>query len=454
MRRMTLWAFGAAVLVGGWVALFEREERDPEEGEPVFDIGAGEIASLTLERPGEPAVRVVRAADGFSVAAGNEGPAPADPSEVDLLFQNAASLRFEREIPRATGDLSAFGLDPPDLVVRIETGSGFRTAGFGGETPASGRRYLQSGEAVLVVPAFARDNFARTAWDLRDKRIFRFEHPAARGLRLTAGGETVEIEREEGRWRIRRPFAFAADPYAASGLVSRLLDAEMLGLADPGDQGYPFAGEGLGAELDLAVGPEERPESRTVRFGAPSSDPLGVFARVEGEPLVFVVESSLRDELEAAVTNGLEGLRSFRLFRFAAFRAVSLDISGPDGDFAFRRRDAESGREWTLGARDGEAVILDLTAVEDLLYGLTSLDADGVGGEDLPPTGAVWRFHIREESEATGELEEPETVRVAVARTGEAWVLREGDARVLALAAGRWEAMTGLIEAARAAPEP
>ena len=449
MRRMTLWALGAAALVGGWVALFETGDPGPEDGEPVFAVPAPDIAAVTLERPGEPPVRVARTEDGFAVAAGDEEPAPADPTEADLLFQNAASLRFERELGPATGDLSAFGLDPPGLVVRIETGTESRAAGFGGETPTPGRRYLRSGEAVLVVPAFARDNFARSAWDLRDQRVFRFEHPAARRLQLTAGGETVEIERAEGRWWIRRPFAFAADPWAASQLASRILDAEMLGLAAPGAGEDPFAGEELRAALDLAVRPEERPESRTLRFGAPSRDPLGVFARVEGDPLVFVVAGSLRDELEAAVANGLEELRSLRLFRFAAYSAATLDLGGPEGDFAFRRRDAEAGRQWTLG---DEA--LDRAAVEDLLYGLNSIEAEAIGGEALPAAEAVWTITVREESEATGELGEPESVRIAVAGDGAAWALREGDARALELAPGAWAAVGDLLAAARAVPEP
>lgn len=463
MRRTTLAALLFTLVVAGWIALFERDAPDLEDGEAVFAWAEEDILAVEIERPGEPVVRLSREEDGFLVAEGDASPAPADAVEADLLLQNVTSLRFERRIEAVSDDLLAdFGLGPPGLVVRVVGETGEASAGFGDETPAPGNRYLLADQAVLVVPAFARGNFDKKGWDLRDKRVFRFESPAARGLRLTAAGETVELAREAGSWRIVRPFGFAADPYEASGLATRLLDAGMLGLApetgEDGDEEDPFglAAPRLTAGLDLAVGPEEIAVSRTIRFGGASRTPPGVFARVAGEPLVFVVSEALVEELAESAAEGLSGLRSLRLFGFAAFRAAELRLDAPDGETVFRRVDGEAGREWTMATEAADPIPADATAVEDLLYALNSTDAEGVGGEALAETGANWTITVTEENDGSGGSAEsgPESVRIAVAETGGAEARRTGDDRTLVLSAETWDEVAALLSAARTPEAP
>ena len=460
MRRTTVLALLAALLVGGWIWLFERGEPESGDGQPVFEVEPDEVLAVAIERPEEPDLRLSRQGDGFLVGEGDGAPAPADGTEADLLLQNVASLRSGRELPEVPdGDLAAFGLDPPGLTIRITTGAGSAAAGFGDETPAPGNRYLRFGDSVLVVPAFARDNFDRDAWDLRDKRVFRLETPAARGLRLTAAGETVELVREAGVWSIVRPFRFAADAYEASGLANRLLDVEMTGLAPPPAEAeedpFGFDRPRLTAELDLAVGPEETAASRTIHFGSESGGPAGIFARVGSEPAVFVVPKSLVEELEEGVTGGLSALRSLRLFRFAAFRAIELRVGNADGETVFRRRDGAEGREWTVEAGGAETAPADSEAVDDLLYKLNSTDAEAVAAAGLPDDGARWTISVREEVEGSEDPAEAaaESVRIAVAAGGEAQALRTGDERALRLAPAAWEEITGLLAAARTPAE-
>jgi hypothetical protein len=466
MRRTTLLALLAAAAVGGWIALFEREEPTPDAGEPVFDLDEAAIRAIEIERPGDPVVRLTRDGEGFAVAE-DAGPASAaDSGEVDLLLQNVDSLRFEREIEEVdAGGLAAFGLAPPGLAVRVfpendPPGAAPLAAGFGDETPAAGNRYLVVGDRVLVTSAFARDNFDLSAWDLRDKRIFRLDTPAARRLRLTTNeGTTVEIARNEGVWRIVRPFRFAADPYEASQFASRLLDAAMTGVAP---EEAPVAEDSFGldvprltAELHLVAGTEEEEVSRTVHFGGASRTPPGVFARVEADPLVFVVGTPLFETLREGSETELAGLRSLDLFGFAGFQAVALRVESPDGITTFQRREGEEGREWTMVRGDDPPVVVDTVAVEDLLYRLNSTEAEDIGGESLPATGAAWTIAVTEAVADGGDVREtePETVRLRISAGGEVRALRGGDERTLALGAESWRELTGLLAAAQTPPE-
>ena len=465
MRRTTLLALLAAVAVAGWIALFEREETAANDGRPVFDLNETEILAVEIERPGEPVVRLARDGAGFVVAEGDGPESAAAPSEVDVLLQNVAALGFEREIEGVgAADLGQFGLAPPGLAVRVFPRDGGPdaeplVAGFGDETPAAGNRYLSLGSRVLVASAFARDNFDLGAWDLRDKRVFRLEAPAARRLLLTAGdGTTAEISREQGVWSILRPYRFAADPYEASQLASRLLDAAMAGVAPDGaeaeEDAFGLGSPRLTAELDLVVGPEEDAVSRTVRFGGESLSPPGVFARSGADSLVLVVGTPLFDALHEAAETGMEDLRSLDLFRFAAFRAVALLVRSPDGELIFERREGEEDREWTMVRGDAPPVVVDTVAVEDLLYKLNSTKAEDIGGESLPATGAAWTIAVTEEIEESGEDSEadPETVRLTVTGDGEVRALRAADERTLVLGSEPWRAITELLAAAQLPP--
>ena len=468
MRRTTLLALLAAAGVAGWIALFERDEPTAEEGKPVFDLDEAAIGAVAIERPGEPAVRLTREGEGFVVTEGDRPPSPADSGEVDLLLQNLGSLRYQREIEGAeAGDFADFGLAPPGLGVRVfprpdPSGAEPLVAGFGDETPAAGNRYLRLGDRVLVVSAFARDNFDRSAWDLRDKRVFRLDAPAARRLRLTTGdGAAAELARVEGVWSILLPYRFAADPYKASQLAAQLLDAVMTGLApDPGEEpGDPFGlnAPRLRAELRLVVGPQEEEVSRALRFGEESSTPPGVFARLESDPSVFVVGKPLFDALREGAETALADLRSLDLFRFAGFRAVRLVVQGPEGEARFERRDGEEGREWTMANGGAAPVVVDTVAVEDLLYKLNSTEAEGVGGEQLPSDGAGWTIAVTEATEGpeAATTSEPERVRLTVSESGAVEALRAGDERTLLLSPEAWEEITTLLATARTSvPQP
>lgn len=465
MRRTTVAAVALAALVGGWLLLFERERGESEDGTPVFAVEEEAIAAVTIERPGEPPVRLARDGAGLVVTVGDGEPAPADATEADNLLQNVVSLRSGRSLgERDAEELAGFGLAPASLEVRVEAEDGLLDrVGFGAETPTEGNRYLLRRGSVLVVPAFAHDNFDKDGWDLRDRRVFRFAgaSPLARRLRLVADGEAVELRRDAGVWRIVEPFAFAADSFGASQLASRLLDARMTGLVEKGSEAATEAAAGLEAprlvaELDVVAGEDDALAGRTVRFGGPSRSPPGVFARLDGDPAVFVTPTPLVEELSGAVAGELVAVRSLSVFGFAAFRAVGLAVESPEGLTRFARRDGEDGREWVMDAGDGaDRVVVDGVAVDDLLFALTSLEADEVGGAALPEGGGRWTVEVREDRsgfDAEAEAAGPETVRFRVG-DGQVHALRAGDARTLVMADAAWGEFLNLLEAAAARPE-
>ncbi len=435
MKRSTLLALLFAAAVGGWILLFEQGDPEAEEADRVFGIEVETIEEVTLARPGFPEVRLARDGDGFTVAGGNGNPAPADETEADLLLQNVASLAFERRLDRS--DSTDFGLDPAALVITVRGGGQARTALLGDETLAGGNRYLGFEDQVLVVPARAYQNFDRSAWDLRDLRVFRGA-PEIRELRLIADDNEVALSRSGGDWTITAPFRLAADPFSAAQLSGQLADLRMTALAGGGDSGAEAPR--LRAEVTLDRGGEI--ETRTVVFG--DDRPPGVFARIEGDPLAFVVAEEPVKELEEAARTGLETIRSLRLFDFPVWLVNEAGFEGPDGEILFRRSDDGEATHWTL-AGDPEPLVG--AGVEDLLYRLISTDAEMVGDE--PPAGDEpdWTIRVREE-----DASQPGTVRFWTSGD-EVEALREGDERVLVLTREAWDEIRALLDAAAEPPE-
>ena len=198
-------------------------------------------------------------------------------------------------------------------------------------------------------------------------------------------------------------------------------------------------------------GPNEQKAVRTIHFGRESRSPPGTFARIE-PGLVFIVDKPLHDALREAADTELESLRHLRLFQFAGFRAVALQVTSPGGDFLFQRREGEGGRKWTMEIGGSDRTVVDTVAVENLLYKLNSTDASGVGDGDLPQEGDEWIIAVTEE---IGDIDGVETVRLTVSGTGEARALRPGDERTLAVSADAWRTIASLFATARTpAAEP
>ncbi len=433
VKRGTLLALAFAAAVGGWILLFERGEPESgDETERVFGVEADEIDEITLTRPGLPEVRLRRGAEGFLVASGDRDPVPADPAEADSLLQNVAALGFTRTL-EAGSNADDFGLDPPALRLGVTAGDETWSAAFGDETLTGGSRYLRFQDAALLTPAHSFRNFDRSAWDLRDLRVFRGD-PAVRGMRLRAGDREAALVREGGDWSIAVPFRIAADPFSASQLAGTLADLRMLALAE----GETIETPRLVAEIDLDRGDGET-GTRAVVFGA--DRPPGVLAQVVGDPLAFVVAAEPVEELEDALGSGLESIRSLRLFDLPVWQVDEMRFESDDAEIAFLRTEDEEATVWTLA--DGESPP-DSGAVEDLLHRLSRTEAEAVGG--APADALVdpdWIVRLRRE-----DASEPATVRFQVGPE-RVQALRDGDERVLLLPRGEWDGIRALLDAAR-----
>ncbi len=208
-------------------------------------------------------------------------------------------------------------------------------------------------------------------WDLPEERLTR--------LTLTRGGETVEFERTEStRWRMVKPDAYPADPFAVNGAAGELTDLKRASVdsaeANPADYGLekPVAT----AKLTWTdAGDPTVVRTRAIEFGVdiPGTDITA--ARVQGQTKVLFVPKTVL----AAVRKPVDDFRSRDVFDGSTAGVDRVEILRGRGRLVLARRD---GAWWLL---EPMSDLADTAEADRLVGQLTGLRANAFlhSGEDL-----------------------------------------------------------------------
>src|SRR5262245_48472410 len=198
-------------------------------------------------------------------------------------------------------------------------------------------------------------------WDLPEDRVTR--------LTLTRGSETLEFDRKEGApWRMVKPDAYPADPFAVNGVVSELAELRRSG-GDTADAKVADYGlEKPVAKATLAWTDAEdakAPRTRTIEFGleVPGTDIAA--ARVEGQDTVLFVPTTAL----AAVRKPVDEFRSKEIFGGSPSQVSRVEILRGRGRLVLSRKDGA----WWLS--EPVTDLADATEAEKMVSELTALRA-------------------------------------------------------------------------------
>ncbi|MCF7993049.1 MAG: DUF4340 domain-containing protein [Thiohalocapsa sp.] len=140
------WLINAGLLVVVAVlaaaATLEGEQADAQTR--LTPLPAAEIERIRLQRAGEPAIVLERAALGWRMR--EPYPAAADDAQLRKLLP-VAEARTQRTLPAAVVDAGALGLQQPAIRLWLDD----LELRFGGTEPVAGLRYVQVGDLVHVI---------------------------------------------------------------------------------------------------------------------------------------------------------------------------------------------------------------------------------------------------------------------------------------------------------------
>lgn len=370
MRGLTSTIVAAVVLAGlvGYIYFVDakRPAGGAEEKAKAFAaVEAEKIEELRVTQAGGDTARLVKGEGGWELVEPTK--AEADAAEVTSITSNLGSLEVQRVVDEAPADLGQYGLDPPrvDVAFRLQGDKDFRHLLLGEKTPAGGDLYakLQNENRVFLVASYLDTTFNRTPFDLRDKRVLRFDRDKADALEISSGGSTLRFAKKGEAWWLTEPVTARGDFGAIEALVTRLGSVQMQRIVEPEPKDLK--------EYGLA-----RP-AITATVGAGSSRATLALGEVEGgavyakdasRPMVFALEESLATELKKDPAD----LRRKDVFDFRSFNANRIEIARGGGTMVFEKTKDKDGKEIWRTAAGQEA---DAAKVEDVLNRFSNLRA-------------------------------------------------------------------------------
>jgi len=241
---------------------------------------------------------------------------------------------------------------------------------------------LGGGYYVLDV----RGSQAREQALLAERRVLAFDPARVREIRVETAGERVVVRGGPEGWRIVTPVDEVADATVVEGLlafVQRLEKVRSLdGLSDLSTVGL----EAPRARLALGL---DHGETLSLLLGGPNPVRTGIYAAVEGAPVVFLAPTRLATEL--AKTPYLDELRDKTILPVDIAHVRRVEIARHDAHVAIARvgeRQWQVERPFRAAGDDG--------IIRDLLWKVGSSRAHRVIRTPAPPAAyGLDRPHAR-----------------------------------------------------------
>ena len=286
-----------AVVAFAWFGVERRDatgraRRDAEER--IFSFRPGDVTAFTVAAKVD-VTRLVRAGEGWRLEAPVR--ADADRGAVDALVERVAGLRRKAVVADAASPQpeGRYGLAHPRVTVDLTLADGHRaTLALGDDNAFDGTLYVRDGAGtVSVVPGDLRWAVERGAFDLREKRLLRFEPKEAERIEVATPRLSYALVRAGAdAWRLESPVREEADGAAVGRLLDALagLRATAFTAAGPGEA--PPAAGGAARRWSVTVVVRGQAPVKALLWSAPRKPGADAGKATGTGPLLARVEGS------------------------------------------------------------------------------------------------------------------------------------------------------------------
>jgi hypothetical protein len=455
MRGLTSTLVLVVVLAGLGAYIYFVDSKRPAAGadgspaaaEKVFTVEADKINELRITYQGESSL--LRKSDaGWQMV--EPTAIDADPPEAIGVATALTNVDIVRVVDENAANLEQFGLANPLITVAFKAeGGAAGTLKLGNKNATQGEIYaLKNDEKrVFLVSSFQETSFNRKPFDLRDKKILKFDRDKADSLVLAKGASAIEMSRAGSEWTVVRPVPSRSDYSAIEGFLTRLSSSNMSKLLEENPK-------------DLAKYGLDKP-SMTVTIGSGSAKTVlevgmteggDTYAKDASRPMVFTVDTTLQGDLN----KDFDEYRKKELFEFRPFSLVKLravlDAPGGPKTYEFEKQKPATLAEpetWKVTRVGGASHTADQVTIDDLLQKLVAIRAESFV-DAKAKTGLDKPALVVSASYDEGKFE-----RVRFGQVGEAaFGLRDGEAGIAKIAAGSMGAAMQAFDMAVTPKEP
>ncbi|MGE5646298.1 MAG: DUF4340 domain-containing protein [Acidobacteriota bacterium] len=386
----------AALAAGVW---WSNKSKQAEAMKPAADA-----APKILAIPGDQITKVEIRKDGAeaTVAERKDGkwtltapkPLAADQDALSSMTSTFAALNADRLIEEKTADLGQYGLAKPSIEITITQKDGKnRELLIGDELPTSSGFYAKLGDdpRVFTIASYTKTSLDKSAADLRDKRLLRFDSDKLSRLELAARGAAIEFgKNNQGDWQILKPRPLRADGGQVEELIRKLRDAKMDADATEKDAKAFAAGRQVAvAKMTDAAGTQQLQvrKDKDKNYYAKSSAVEGVY--------------KLAADIGDALDKGLDDFRNKKLFDFGWSDPSKIEVRG---GASYQK----SGDKWMSAGKQ-----MDSATMQGVVDKLRDLSATAFPEKGF--TTPALEFTVTSNEGKRVE-------KVALARSGDAWI--------------------------------
>ena len=305
----------------------------------VFSIEADNVEEIQLKPAAGETATVRKGTDGWTIVEPIQ--TPADENVARDMATNLATLEQDRIVDENASDLKSYGLEPPrfDVTFRLAGEKDPRRVLLGDKNATNTGLYakLPSDTRVFLVATFLETTFGKSAFDLRDKTILKFERDKVDSLELASKGGAIQLTKSGTDWKLVKPVQAPADFTAVEGVLGQLQSAQMLAVESA--EATDLRKYGLDRpEVTATVGAGS---TRAVLQIGAKADDQGFFARDVSKPVVFRVSTTVADELRKTAFD----MRRKEIFEFREFNATRFEITRGTQTRAFERAKSDKPTE-------------------------------------------------------------------------------------------------------------
>src|SRR3989442_1504912 len=372
----------------------ERAKVEAQKGR-LWTVDAADVTEVELRRGGE-VVTLKREPDGWRLV----GPVTArgDRGKVDETLTTLTTARVDREIESAPTRLEAYGLDKPAAVVTLRLKNG-RQLGLqlGVKNPTGVWVYAREADkpAVFVVSDTVLRDVTRPLADLRDKTVLAFGQRQVTAFEVVTPEETLAVEQVDGRWRLTRPVALAADAETVTAFLDKLGSTRIKEFVAESPKSLAPYGLVRPLRVSIHTGRDKDRATASLLIGSVDKAKQGAYAMRPGESSVLLLPA----EAWAIVPKNVAVLRNKVVVEVDRDKVARVDLESPRGKVAL----TQEQNRWRIVAP--ENLPADQVESGALLFKLRDLKAQAFLTDDA---SGIPRYLARP------------TVRVTVTETGAA----------------------------------
>jgi hypothetical protein len=364
-RNLVILAVVVAAL-GGYIFFHERHQLTTDERRERADK-----VFPTLERDDVRTVEIDNAHGRFVMAkAGDEWRLlepidyPADSGAVNAVLTSLEGLESERILGTDEVELAAYGLDSPEITVRLETADGIsHELAVGSEAALGSNRAFRpgGGDQIILGRGWFVTDLDKNLDDWRSRNVVTISSGDVASLQLVAGDDRVQVIRDGRTWKLIEPLEDMADVSHVDALITDLAGLRVEEFLEAGADTAELGLEPPAQTVTLLRNDESDPIR--LEFGA-SRDEGGttrVACRRDGADLFWVNDKAATRLARAPVR-----WRATKVWDFDTWDAERLTLSTGGSSVALHRAEGL----WA-SADDAE---VDHGEVQDRLSKLSALE--------------------------------------------------------------------------------